>query len=175
MIILGIAGKKESGKTTLASLIKEAYSDAVIVNFADALKEEVAKACGITVDFLETHKKDFRPLLQWWGTGFRRKFDGDYYWINRWWERIHSISPRPKLVITADVRFKNEADQIRKLKEPVIRINRTMHREDSHASEIELDDYQFDLVIQNDGTLDDLRRVVLEKIIKPINEHRTNL
>lgn len=166
MIIIGISGKKYSGKTTLAKVIAECKSDTVIINFADALKEEVAKACDVTVEFIEANKKDFRTILQWWGTDFRRKFNKDNYWLARWIQKCKNLTPEPKLVIAADVRFKNEADLVKQLGGYLVRVERITNVIDNHPSETELDDYKFDLVVTNNGTLEELRETVVTKIIK---------
>ncbi len=165
MVIIGISGKKCSGKTTLAKVIAELKSDTVIINFADALKEEVAEACKVTVEHIESNKKDFRTILQWYGTDFRRKQDNEY-WLKRWMNKCLKTIPEPKLVIAADVRFKNEADLIKQIGGIVIRVNRVSTVVDNHPSETELDDYPFDLVISNNGTLDELRTIAATKIIK---------
>lgn len=67
----------------------------------------------------------------------------------------------PRWVIT-DTRFKNEAAAIKERQGYVIRINRKGIRPiNSHPSEIDLDDYEFDYVINNDSNdLDDLRKSV---------------
>jgi hypothetical protein len=52
---------------------------------------------------IEHSKADFRPLLQWWGTEFRRKQD-ENYWINKW----ILTANRFQNVIVDDIRFYNE-------------------------------------------------------------------
>ena len=53
-------------------------------------------------------KEDFREILQWWGTEFRRKTD-DNYWINKLQNNLN-ITPPSNLfsVFVDDCRFKNE-------------------------------------------------------------------
>ena len=42
MILIGISGKKTSGKTTCAEIIKELFPDkTIIINFGDAVKESL--------------------------------------------------------------------------------------------------------------------------------------
>jgi len=74
----------------------------------------------------------------------------------------HKVKVYPKWVIS-DVRFPNEADAIKDRDGIVIRINRPQKGKnvDEHFSETALDDYDnFDYIIKNDGTIEDL----IEKI-----------
>ena len=166
MIIIGISGKKRSGKDTLYSFISAFLKNYKIgkIAFADALKEEVALATGVKTSFIEEEKETFRTILQWWGTDFRRKFNGDDYWIKKLLDKI-SRSDLDVVIIT-DVRFKNEADILKECGAFLVRINRTFtHNQttiDLHPSEIDLDNYKFNLVIDNSGTLLDLKSSALE-------------
>lgn len=68
----------------------------------------------------------------------------------------------PSWVIT-DLRFKNEAEAIKKRKGSLVRVERKgLMTASNHISEIELDGYEFDYVIQNDGTIQEL----IEKVKK---------
>lgn len=59
--------------------------------------------------------------------------------------------------IVTDVRFENEAEAIRENGGILIRLNRNTGFNDQHSSETALDNYKnFDLVIDNNGTLDEL-------------------
>src|SRR6185369_9164711 len=111
LTVIGISGKKQSGKDTLAKHIANLSTLPVTrLAFADALKEEVAKACGVAVQFVELNKEDFRPMLQWWGTDFRRKFNGDNYWVNKLLLKLNEYgNDKPEIVVIPDVRFQSEA------------------------------------------------------------------
>ena len=84
--------------------------------------------------------------------------------------------PYPKWIIT-DLRFKNEKKRIEELGGMTIRVNRitgnVLIDNDTHTitdwqhpSETELDDEEFDYVITNDGTIEDLIEKVREILIK---------
>lgn len=161
-ILIGISGKKMSGKDALCNSIRKVtvkFSTQRIA-FADALKEEVAQACGVSVQFIEDNKSQFRPILQWWGTDFRRKYQGDDYWVKRALGKINEAYDKGvNLVIVPDVRFKSEAETIKSVGGYLVRIARPTQLIDGHISETELDDYKgFDYVVINNGTLDDLDR-----------------
>lgn len=157
MYIIGIAGKKESGKTTLAKFILKYKKNAVIINFADALKLEVAKACGVTVEDMEKEKSRFRPIQQWWGTEFRRYYKDDY-WITQWLAKVNA-QPKNTLIIAADVRFKNECEIIKSLGCPVWKVVRDGRDTDAHISETELDKLNFHIIIDNNQGLSNLEAI----------------
>ena len=84
MIIIALAGKKHTGKNTIAKLIAtQVAGKTVELAFADSLKQEVAKACSVTVPYIEEHKDNFRKILQGWGTDFRRNLFNKNYWIDK--------------------------------------------------------------------------------------------
>ncbi len=190
MILLGMSGKKQSGKDTCAEMIRDHLHDSpkhlyVRLAFADALYEEVAeflimqdrqdginKFCALTpnaiaskVCDIKANKPDYRLLLQWWGTDYRRKQDADY-WIKRWLDKFRAL-PDNSFVVVPDVRFTNEFETIKKLNGLVWRTEREMPGFDTHPSECELDDVVFDYLFDNNFSLEHLRMSV-EKQTKQI-------
>ncbi|HXJ56944.1 MAG TPA: hypothetical protein VNU68_09790 [Verrucomicrobiae bacterium] len=157
MILIGISGKKGSGKDTACQIIRRLIGEDNVLRlaFADALKEEVSAACCISVRQIEEQKAVFRPILQWWGTEFRRGLFGDTYWIERLNERLEAARQchQPVCIVT-DVRFQNEAEAIRAAGGCLLRIHRpTAPTNDAHPSETVMDGYRFDDVIDNSGTI----------------------
>lgn len=161
-IIIGLSGKKRHGKDFACSVMRsKGWEDSIDVYrlaFADALKEELAAACGVTPHFIEEHKDSFRLGLQWWGTEFRRKlFGDDQYWVNKAHEALrHITSP---VVVVPDVRFPNEANWVKSMGGVNVRIVRTADLPisvDAHSSETALDGYEFDYTLNNNMT-DDFR------------------
>lgn len=68
----------------------------------------------------------------------------------------------PNWIIT-DVRYPNEAEAIKSLGGILIRVDRETGYKDNHISETALDDYDgWDYIIDNNGTLEDLRNKVEE-------------
>lgn len=162
MQIIGISGKKQSGKDTLgAMLVANSELPAQRVAFADALKEEVAAACGVTIAFIETNKTVFRPILQWWGTDFRRRYFGDDYWVVKVYEKILEASKLGVLlVVITDTRFQSEFNALKKLNACMVRIARPSQLTgDTHLSETDLDACKdFDELVINNGPLADLEK-----------------
>lgn len=154
--IIGISGKKRSGKDAFCQLLRQNTSiESMRVAFADALKEEVAKATGVTVKFIDDNKAEFRPILQWWGTDFRRRYKGQDYWVRQAFEKILTSPLSVRMVVIPDVRFRSEADYLRQAGAILVRIKRQETEvEDNHSSEVDLDNYEyFTEVIFNNGTL----------------------
>lgn len=167
MILIGISGRKESGKDTVYLFIKELLGETGIIQlaFANELKYEVAEACGLSINSIEINKKALRPLLQAWGTDFKRNLVDKDYWVKKIAAKINRIPITTKVVVITDVRFHNEASFIRDVKGFVIRVNRPSDNKDTHISETELYDYQFDYTINNTGTLKDLKARTKEFLV----------
>jgi hypothetical protein len=163
--LIGISGKKRSGKDTAAAIIQAAFPAGMVATlaFALALKQEVAIACGVTMQYMDEHRDAFRPIWQWWGTDFRRDLFSDRYWLSRAEEQIqlNELAGFDCTILT-DVRFPNEADLIRDRGGILIRIETGLYM-DAHRSETELDDWPFNYTLHNDSTLEkfseDVRRL----------------
>jgi len=179
MKLFGIHGKKQSGKDETYKAIKSFYElkgcKVERIAFADSLKEEVAKACGVSLQFIEEHKDNFRLILQGWGTDFRRKLHNDNYWIIKTLNKI--IVSNADVIVIPDVRFKNEYDAIAHSDGKLWKVVRKSyelggHKEipsyskpDTHASECDLDDVtSWDVQIDNSGTLTQLEKEVHLKL-----------
>lgn len=179
-MIIGISGKKNSGKSTVSEILnkKGFYLD----SFASTVKDIASllfsysreKLEGNTVEdrlWRETEDsnlskflgKSFSPrnALTLIGTEFGRDMIHENIWIKTVFDR-YGQSQNPNLVIT-DVRFPNEFDSIKSYKNILtfnIRINRPGNTISEHISETALDEKDknggFDYYIINDGTINDL-------------------
>lgn len=78
---IGLCGYMRSGKDTIADYLIE-HHGYTRLSFAGALKEEVARGIGCSPADLnvEPLRSQVRPVLQVWGTEFRRAQDSTY-WI----------------------------------------------------------------------------------------------
>lgn len=156
--IIGFVGPKQVGKDTALNVLRDMYhhQQFLRVCFADKTKEEVAKACGVSLAFIEANKALFRPVLQWWGTDFKRKLYGDDHWIKAWEKKVNYIqSMHPDVIIVAtDVRFLNEAVCINNCRGMLIRIQSVNKdfEEDLHQSETEQARITCDKIASNDFT-----------------------
>jgi Phosphomevalonate kinase len=165
-MIIGLSGKKRAGKDTVAEIMRCIFKDKSIrLAFADELKHEVARACNVTVAEIEFNKAMFRPVLQWWGSEFKRDKFGDDYWINIMSKKIAYLSDRFNPIIISDVRFKNEFDMVKSLGGVMIRVERpALPVVDNHISETALDNETFDIVVTNDSSIDNLVETLVTKL-----------
>lgn len=167
MIIIGLSGKKKSGKNTVSKLIATNTNLKVVeIAFADALKQEVARACGVTVVYVEENKDNFRLILQGWGTDYRRKLCNDNYWILAVQNKLRTIEA--DVVVVTDVRFINEYNWLnRNMGAVLVRIARPDIQIDDHVSESALDKVSnWHHIILNSTTIDDLVPQVKELLNK---------
>lgn len=171
--LIGLSGYARSGKDTVADFLCRMHAFDKMA-FADPMREALLtlnpnidlNGYRVTLqqavdavgwEGIKPLSNEMRPLLQRFGTEVCRHMFGQDIWVNTTMRRI---KPNQKVVI-ADVRFENEADAIRKAGGVVWRIERPgIDPANAHASEHALDDYEFDLVIWNNGTLNDLKAKV---------------
>jgi hypothetical protein len=108
------------------------------------------------LDEIKDRYPEVRRLLQVFGTEVGRTMFGENFWVDLTLNDMNSFH-----TVISDVRFKNEADEIRKRGGVVWRVERVQQElVNPHASEIDLDDYDFDLVIKNSSTIKDLHKLV---------------
>lgn len=173
--IIGLTGRRRSGKDTVASfLVDRGFTR---LSFADPLKEAVKSLFFFSDDQLEKRKEQVDPrygvsprrVLQCLGTDLIRDQLQDLLGMS---EPIFLASMRSRIdaitttcrtrVVISDVRFPDEARLIRELGGVVFRVVRpaveTDETVDRHASEIAMDDEPVEMVIENDGSIEDLHR-----------------
>lgn len=166
-MLIGVHGKAKSGKDTFADLLVERCGF-VKHAFADRLKDVTALAFDIPREDLddqlkkeivvERHGKSPREILQVLGTEcFRDRFNKNF-WVNvvdHAYEQ-NKGTDTPHMVVS-DVRFDNEVVWARGKEDYLlIKIKRPQGTKvRAHSSEIDLPDALFDIVIENDGTLEE--------------------
>lgn len=108
----------------------------------------------------------YREFLQRLGTEAIRTGIHSEAWVNAMFADFHSTISH---WLITDCRFKNEAAAVKRHHGIVVRINnpRLLVQENPHPSETDLDDHEFDYVIENDGTLEDF----YEKIKVMLNHY----
>lgn len=174
MALIGLSGFARAGKDSVAAVLVQERGF-VRVAFADRMRAAIlaldplvldeygsARRLSLLVDSqgwerAKTLYPEVRRLLQRFGTEAGREIHGEECWIDAAFRDLPDGH-----VVFSDVRFRNEADRIRKAGGKIWRIERPgIGPASAHPSETELVAYDFDLVIENDGTLDELRDVVL--------------
>ena len=182
-MIIGLCGAQGSGKDTVANILISEYGF-VKLTFASTLKDFVAILFTCPRDLLEglTEESrlwretvdDFwsaklnipnftpRKSLQMIGTDlFRIHFNNDI-WISIVENKIGAIlknNPNTNIVIS-DCRFTNEFTLIKQFPDSyIIMILREKNSTNkiAHSSETEWVNYNFDAILQNDNSIDDLK------------------
>lgn len=165
--LLGLAGKKRSGKDTAASVLTKELGYTRVA-FADAIREFLEDVNPIVdagygyrlTDLLDWHGWDWdqvkaypevRGLLQRLGADAMHKHD-PLFWVRA---AFNNVEPHSRIVVT-DVRFPREVDDVLSRGGIVYRVVRPdLESTDAHISETALD--HLDLpVILNDGSVEDL-------------------
>lgn len=162
MKLVGIAGKAGAGKDTVADMLWVDH-DFSKFSFAYPLKLCVAATFGIGMKKLDDrefkevdHPKwglSPRRMMQRMGDAVRREFGEDIF--VRHLELLMDTAHDDDIVIS-DVRFKEEAEMIRKRGGVIIQLDREGAGTVAHRSEDGLPADLIDHVVRNDGTKDAL-------------------
>lgn len=194
--VILINGPKRHGKDHLAKLLGWSLnSESEVVSFASPMKVIMAKTFGITVETLEKYKNDdvkilsqetngyeqdvtdFRKAIQNFANEGMKPVFGEGVWANI---ACGSIKDSEKdVILIPDFRFLVEhmhvehAAQFEKYNLITVYIhNDDIPTEDTHASERELQDnnFQFDFIIDNTGKPDLSKEV--DKLVEVIDNLR---
>lgn len=170
-MIIGLTGYARTGKDTVASVLVKDFGFERIA-FADPIRELLyelnPKVNGIYLrEMVEEHgweitksQMEVRRLLQDLGIGARKVF-GSTFWVER---AMFKMSIDKNYVIT-DVRFRNEADAIRSLPSKIWRIQRSgVVAINDHVSEHDMDYYNVDYTLVNEGPIEYLSILVHEQM-----------
>lgn len=179
-MIIGLNGRMQSGKDTVATMLSQAFENIERVAFADKLKDSAAAALQITRDQLEDIKlRGFiqiglededggtfvnslsgREYLQYYGTEAHRDIFGDDFWVAQALDQ--QVTDGTILVVT-DMRFPNEISAVIDRGGIAVKVRR--EEADSkpilHPSEQTLPDEDFDYFLDNNGTKAELMNDVL--------------
>lgn len=160
MKIVLIGHKKRQGKDTFAKMLSEEAKRqnvaAEVLSFANPLKEIVADMLNVSTETLETMKNEsprYRELLQRFGSGKMKEFFGLDVWRKMVEKEIEELALNGvKLVIIPDFRFPTEYINTA----VSINVVRDESECDPHISETALDGFNYQIVVHNTGTLQDL-------------------
>jgi hypothetical protein len=170
MIVL-LSGKAGSGKDAAAALLVEEMNFTRLA-FADMLKEQVSQATGIPLEIFHSEMKDrpvdhpsaktYRGLLIEYAAKIRA-VDPDIY--SR--QLVDQLDPFSGRYVISDWRYKSEEAYIRANSDMEV-IKVCIKREgvvpSDDPSERDLDDMTFDVMIDNNGCISDLRDELHHKI-----------
>ncbi len=178
--VIGLSGYAGVGKDTVARICaarfrfeRLAFADGVreallavdpivALPSPDNLSRSHARLAEVVEAFgWEQAKREIpevRRLQQRVGTDMGRDQLGEDVWVDRALTKLASLGER---VVVTDVRFPNEAHALREIGAHVVRITRPGFGPlNGHVSEIALDGWKYDAVLDNDGTVADLEVAV---------------
>lgn len=154
MKILGIAGRRESGKDTLAAAIKPKLSGFVLISSTTDWPKQILQSCGIPRDCLFGSRKDERLPCGIDGREATRRLItllrlvDAHCLINRVIK--HAADVKADWLIMPCVRNREDVEAIQLAGGRVIRLTRVVYPEDTHQEEVELDHYpHFNAEIDN--------------------------
>jgi len=175
-VLIMVSGKMHAGKSELATRCTKKLSKILgpketveLRSMAGELKKDIARRLNVPLESLYTsegknqiHPKTGKSLgtaLQDYGEMMRRTLYEDI-WVDTFFSSDPAVHK-----ICQDGRHPNEADAFKRFPQGiVVRVNGDPSgeyardpRDKNHISEIALDNYKhFDLIYENNGTLDDL-------------------
>ncbi len=173
-MIIGISGRKGSGKSTVAGYLQDRIEGAVRISFADTLKLIAQEAFGALPEQVYGLRKNdriavcglvARDVMQKVGQGMREIWPD--CWVFAWERKVveHWAMNGTGPVIVDDVRYPNEAKRIKEMGGILIRLDRAPY-EDAHVSETALDDWkEWDCVASEGLNAEEAGRLVYDAVI----------
>lgn len=172
-LIIGLSGWARSGKDTVADYLVKNHGF-TRVSFADPMREALL-ALDPNIEFGMAHIRlstlvrfsgwdvvkeqypEARELLQRMGTEVGRDLFGKNFWVNQ----AIKTAKQYERVVFSDCRYKNEARAIKQLGGKVWRVSRPgVFAANDHDSEHDLDNYNFDLNLENKTDIETLEKIV---------------
>jgi hypothetical protein len=171
MIIALYSPKPQSGKTTVARYLQECHGFRR-VPFAGTLKAMMRPMLmDIGYDLVEIERlengdktqvipgteRTLRHLYQTLGTEWGRNAVDPNLWVNVWQQKVALMERTFRNIVVDDMRFPNELDVVLALGGEAWAIDRTSAQAvEGHASEGALNSYLFPVILENNGSLEDL-------------------
>lgn len=173
--LIGLTGLKGSGKSTAASILEE--HGYIHKRMAGPLKA-MLKVLGLSEAQIDGGLKETpsallggktpRHAMQTLGTEWGRNCISPDLWVNSMEQELtqkHKVYPRSLFVID-DIRFPNEVAMVQRLGGKIWRIDRAGIASDLHASEAHIPHLIVDIVLQNNGTIAQLRTMLEGRLIQ---------
>lgn len=171
--LIAIAGKKGSGKSTVANILSIKYNYTHIA-FSDPLKQAAAALFQLTHEQLNDKKEEIDPrwgvspreIMQFLGTDLIRNQCNrlikteETVFVANMRIRIEELLKQNGRVVISDLRFPDELKMLIDLGACLIHVDRHLVQMDEHPSEHALDDYEWEHRIINNGSLDHLHDAV---------------
>lgn len=162
--IISVGGSgPQVGKSELCRLIQEESGNAQILEWADALKDELAEMVYRLTGNRPTRAEIEREKSTLYGVGlqflgeYRRQKYGADYWVKEW---EYAAEDR---VIVPGTRYPNEVDYVKDHGGFLVYVEGPQRTLDARSKDHPCEAHgayvreQSDLIVRNNGTLDDLR------------------
>lgn len=180
-IIIALHGFPRSGKDVICSYI---LSKLPLLRYGPSV--QVKKATAVMFDIPEEYLYDdkmkdeynyfwelsYRQMAQLVGNECSRKIFGPDFWMKHVDKFLQDRLPEDKQgIILADVRYPNEAEWVKSNNGILIyvtRKNRPIASNESHEAEKGLDPKLADIIIENDGTFEELYEKI-DLVLKTYN------
>ena len=175
--LVGLGGYAYAGKDAVADVLEDhgwfrTYMSSPLERALVTLNPFIEYDRGFfPTRYAEFHKQvgyskskrhpEVRRLLQSLGTEVGRDILGKDVWLNAVFKQVEEAKPRPAAV--TGIRYHNELDRIRSEGGVAVWVSRPGYGPiNGHSSDNTLGPQDFDLVLHNNGTLDDLAQTVLD-------------
>jgi hypothetical protein len=184
-IIIALCGKKRCGKDTVANYICDKYSEYKNLKISQQLKDVIKIMFDFNDDQIETDLKDIvdpnwnvtpRKTMQFIGTELMQyeiqkilPDMGRLFWIKSFINK-HIINKNNKIIIS-DLRFYHEYEELKKYNTIFVKIEKNGNNleEDTHSSEMDFLKIPPDYIINNRGSLEDLK-INIENFLLEMND-----
>jgi hypothetical protein len=173
-MLVGISGKKNTGKTTVAARLTGAYGFSS-VSFADPMKEGLATIFGVDVSVFHSQALKEVPLpellgvsprhlMQTLGTEWGRTCVSPTMWVRLLSRKVVATTGH---VVVPDVRFDDEAQAIIKLGGVIWGVEGHHGAvDDRHVSEAGVSPSLVHLAIPNNGSIEELHILIDEALAR---------
>lgn len=184
--IIGLNGVARAGKDTVGGILRDLYGYE-LASFSDTLNkalialnpwvmevsidggERTMRRYAELIDLVgyERAKEypEVRALLQRMGTEVGRNLLGPDIWV----EALFNNLPTGKLIAITNVRFPNEYDAVKSRGGEVWHVHRPGFTPAlGHISDTALDNHEFDVIIENNGTIKTLADEVMFQMDNPV-------
>lgn len=172
MKVILISGHAQNGKDTCANILKTELihggSRVLVCHYGDLVKY----ICTTFFGWNGLKDRYGRTLLQHIGTDVIRQQKPDY-WVNFVIDMLQFFGEEWDYVLIPDTRFPNEVERIKEKFDAIhIRVERKHFKspltaqQQRHPSETALDDCIPDVMIHNDGTLEQLHEKMKNIIVE---------
>ena len=164
----GTPSEREGSNYRLAT---ELFQDPEAASAVDALMQEAQPGVWKPLTYEDAYinkTQESRRLMCAIGDGMRHIVPGrSDVWIRY---SINKVRSQPGRYAITDVRYPNEVELLLTMpNSAVYRLRRDSIPSSDHASEIALDNYRFDTIVKNNGTIEELH-VRVKKLVKKLIE-----